>query len=210
MAGLVSGAMAPQQAAPMEEAPAAAAPQEAQGAAPADDYQAPAGVEQPGSQLKNPELNKIETGVEEKLASENRKMYMSIVLAAMQLGFSKQSHDKLVQGLNASPDVLKNISLICAGMMGMIFQQVQPDPNQFLPSAIPASVTMMCQVMEYAEQTGMAKFDSAAIAKCTAMTTEAVLAKFGVNKAKIQEAAAAQGGQPPAQGAPAAAPQQGA
>lgn len=158
MAGLVSNAMQPAaQAAPAQVAQpqGAAMPPAAGGAAP----EMPQGVENPGSNLQNPTLNQIETGVEQKIGPEYLDMYKSIILAAMELAFSEKTHAQLLKGLQSSPDIAKNVSLIVAGMIGIIFSQAKQDPNQFVPAAMPASIVIMCQVLEFAEQSGMVKLD---------------------------------------------------
>jgi len=207
MAGLVSNAMQPAaQAAPVAQPQGAATPPAAGGAAP----EMPQGVENPGSNLQNPTLNQIETGVEQKIGPEYLDMYKSIVLAAMDLAFSEKTHAQLLKGLQSSPDIPKNVSLIVAGMVGIIFSQAKQDPNQFVPAAMPASIVIMCQVLEFAEQSGMTKLTPELIAQCTNLTSQAVLKKFGIDGAKLRQAVEAKGGEAPPEDAedqaPAAAP----
>lgn len=218
MAGLVSTAMQPQaaQAAPVAQ------PQGGAMAAPAAGAAAPAmpkGVENQGSNLQNQTLNQIEVGVEQKIGPEYQEMYKGIILAAMDLSFSEKTHAKLLQGLQSSPDITKNVSLIVAGMIGIIFDQSKQDPNKFVPAAMPASIVIMCQILEFAEQSGMVKLTPEMIAQCTNVTSQAVLKKFGIDGAKLRQAVEAKNGegaapdqaaqgQAPAVAAPAAAPAQ--
>jgi len=185
MAGLVSSAMQPA-AAPMAAPANAAAPTQSApgGAAPA----MPQGVEQQGSKLANPALNQIETGVEAKIAQKDLQMYQSIVVACMDLAYGQKTHQLMLKGLQSSPDIYKNVSLVCAGMIGMVFEQVKPDVNAFLPAAVPASVNLMCQLLEFAEKAGMIQLDDDGIAKCTDATVQAVLRKFGVDGGDIKQA----------------------
>ena len=203
MAGLVSNAMQPAaQAAPVAQPQGAAMPPAAGGAAP----EMPQGVENPGSNLQNPTLNQIETGVEQKIGPEYLDMYKSIVLAAMDLAFSEKTHAQLLKGLQSSPDIPKNVSLIVAGMVGIIFSQAKQDPNQFVPAAMPASIVIMCQVLEFAEQSGMTKLTPEIIAQCTNLTSQAVLKKFGIDGTKLRQAVEAKGGETPPEEADAQAP----
>jgi len=150
--------------------------------------QIPQGVEQPGSKLKDPTLNQIETGVEAKIPQQYQQMYQSIIVAAMDLAFNQKTHGQMVKGLQSSPDIYKNVSLVCAGMLGTIYEQVKPDANQFLPAAVPASMTLMCQLLDFAQQAGMVKITPEEVAKCTNDTAQAVLRKFGVDGAKVRQA----------------------
>lgn len=207
MAGLVSNATQ----APTDPA-AAAAPQSAPAAAPSGAAPAvPQGVENPGSNLQNPSLNQIETGVEQKISPQYQQMYKSIILAAMDLAFSEKTHGQLLKGLQSSPDIAKNVSLIVAGMIGIIFQQAKQDPNVFVPAAMPAAIVIMCQILDFAEQSGMTKLTPEMIAQCTNLTSQAVLRKFGIDGKKLGAAVQAKGngaGAPDAgaQAQPAAAP----
>lgn len=182
MAGLVGNAMQSSQAAP-QPAGTQAVPQGQ--AAPS---QIPQGVEQPGSKLKDQTLNQIETGVEAKIPQQYQKMYQSIIVSAMDLAFNQKTHGQMMKGLQSSPDIYKNVSLICAGMLGTIYEQVKPDPNQFLPAAVPASINLMCQLLDFAQQAGMVKITPDQVAKCTNDTAQAVLRKFGVDGAKVRQA----------------------
>lgn len=169
--GLISSGVEPQ-----------AAPAQAPSAA------KPVGAENPGSTLKNQILNQIEAGVEENIRPDDMRTYRAIMIAAMKLAFDEKTHPMLIKGLQSSPDVPKNISLICAGMLGMVWEQSKTDPNVFLPAAMPAAITLMCNIMEFAEQSGMVQVTPEVVSKCASNTTKAVLTKFGIDDAKVKEA----------------------
>lgn len=172
MAGLISGAMAPTPAA------APAAPQ-APAAAPTSN---------PASKLQNPLLQQVESGIEAKVSPQAKQMYLSIVVATMKLAFDASTHAMLIKGLKSSPDMVKNVSLICAGMVGMAYKQSKQKPETFVPGAVLASITLMCQILQFAEQSHMIQLTPDVIAHCTAATTNAVLTKFGIDKAKVRQA----------------------
>lgn len=210
MAGLVQSAMQQAPAAAPPAAPQAAGAPQA-GSAPAGNSQYSNGAEQPGSTLKDPTLNQIESGVEKAIQPQYMKTYQGIVVAAMDLSFNPKTHAQMVKGLKSNPDPYKSIPLVIAGMMGVIYEQAKPDPNAFLPAAMPASINMMCQLLSFAQQSGMTQIDSQKVARCTSDTAQAVLKKFGVDGSKVRAAvqsgptgAAPPAGQP---AAPAAAPQ---
>lgn len=194
MAGLIAGAM-PQAAAPA----APAAPMAPAATAPA------APMANPGAHLQNPILQQVESAVESKVSPQSKGMYLSIVTAAMKLAFDAKTHPQLLKGLQSSPDMVKNVSLICAGMVGIIYQQAKQQPEVFVPASVLASITLMCQILQFAEQSKMLQLTPDVVAHCAAATTNAVLAKFGIDKAKVHEAVSAG----KAQQAPGAAPVQG-
>lgn len=172
MAGLISGAMAPTPAA------APAAPQAPAAAPPSN----------PASKLQNPLLQQVESGIEAKVSPQAKQMYLSIVVATMKLAFDASTHPMLIKGLKSSPDMVKNVSLICAGMVGMVYKQSKQKPEAFVPGAVLASITLMCQILQFAEQSKMIQLTPDVVAHCTAATTNAVLAKFGIDKAKVRQA----------------------
>lgn len=173
MAGLISGAMAPTPAA------APVAPPAAPPAVP---------TANPGSKLSNPLLQQVESGIETKVPPQSKQMYLSIVVATMKLAFDAKTHPLLIKGLKSSPDMVKNISLICAGMVGMVYKESKQKPEAFIPGAVLAAMTLMCQILQFAEQSRMIEITPEVVADCTAATTEAVLAKFGIDKSKVKQA----------------------
>jgi hypothetical protein len=170
MAGLIAGATAPTPA-----------------AAPVAPAAAPTGAN-PGSKLKNPLLQQVESGIEAKVSPQTKQMYLSIVVATMKLAFDAKTHPLLIKGLKSSPDMTKNIALICAGMIGMVYKESKQKPEAFVPGAVLAAMTLMCQILQFAEQSRMIEITPEVVADCTAATTEAVLAKFGIDKGKVKQA----------------------
>ncbi len=190
MVGLVSSAMAP-------PAPAAVAPSSPVAAA------APGPTANPPV-LKNPLLAQIEQGIEAKIKPESSGMYHSIVVASMKLAFDATTHASLVKGLQSSPDIIKNVSLVCAGIIGTVFHESKQDINKFLPAAVPAALTLMCQILDYAEQSKLVQLTPDNVAQCSTSTGSAVLRKFGIDKNQVNQAVAA-GKNPPASAAPTSA-----
>ncbi len=150
---------------------------------------APAPAEQSGGQpqVTNPLLAQIEQGVESKIKPESAQMYHGIVAASMKLAFDPSTHSNLQKGLSSSPDMVKNISLICAGIVGTVYEQTKQDINKFLPVAVPAALTLMCNIMSYAEQSQMIQLNPDNVAQCASSTSSAVLNKFGINKDKVAQ-----------------------
>lgn len=177
MAGLISGAMTPS--APVApQAPAAPQPQQGQNVPTAN----------PGAHLQNPLLQQVETAIEAKVSPQSKQIYLSIVVATMKLAFDAKMHPMLVKGLKSSPDIVKNVSLICAGMVGMVYKESKQKPEVFVPGAVLASITLMCQILQFAEQSHMIELTPDVVSHCTAATTQAVLTKFGIDKDKVRQA----------------------
>lgn len=168
-------------------APQAAAP-EAQAAPAAPAGQFPTGAEQPGSTLKNPILNQIETEVEATLKPEQQRMYQGIMVAGMKLAFDPKTHPKLLEGLKSSPDMGKNISLVCVGIISMIFDQTKPDVNEFLPAAVPAVINLMCQIMEFAEGAGLVEVTPELTAAASSAAVKGLFKKAGIDDNMVKQA----------------------
>jgi hypothetical protein len=165
-------------------------------------------------ELQDPILKQIEDGIEAKVKPELKQLYQSIVTAAMSIMFGKETHALMQKRLASDPDITKAVSSAVADLIAGIYNKIgarlPPDDKQkFLPAAALASVTLMCQMLDYAEKTGGAQVSEDMAGKCAQMTTSAVLQKFGVGPDKVQKAvqmaqaqqAGAPGGAaPPAQG----------
>ena len=196
MAGLVQSAMQQSVATTPQAAPqAAGAISTSPAGAPSAQYSN--GAEKPGSTLKDSTLNQIETGVEKAIQPQYQQMYESNMVAAMDLAFNPKTHAQMVNGLKSNPDPYKSIPLVVAGMMGVIYEQAKPDPNVFLPSAIPASINLMCQLLNFAEQSGLTQIDPKKVADCTDATSQAVLRKFGIDGSKVRAAVSGDAGAAP-------------
>lgn len=164
-----------------QTAPAAADPMAAPGATPTG-----------GSDLKNPILKQIESSIEAKVSPKIKKTYLAIVVSAMKLCFDEKTNPSLIKGLKSSADIPKNVSLICAGMLGTIYKQSgHKNGQEFVSAAVPASMTLMCQILQFAEQSGMIQLTPQNVSQCAALTSQAVLKKFGIDHGKVQQAVAA-------------------
>ncbi len=191
MAGLLTptAAQQPQQADPAQPQDASAPPQGNQDASAAS--------------LNDPMLKQIEDGIEQAVPPEMKSMYQSIVVAGMNVMFSKETSNLMDQQLAVSDDVVANVSDGIAKLMMIIYNEAKQPADKFVPAAGLASLTLMCQFLDYAEQAKGVKLDETMIADCTKATTQKVLEKFGIKQDQVNQVIAAgqQGG--------AAQPQQG-
>jgi len=80
---------------------------------------------------------------------------------------------------------------------------MQSGKRMSVPAAMPASIYLMCQMLDFAEQGGMLKITPDDVATCTQATTNAVMDKFGITQDKVH--AAVQAGQQSNQNQPAQA-----
>ena len=151
------------------------------------------GVAPKAPALSDPILKQIEAGIEAKVPPQLRSMYKSIVVAGMAVMFSAKTHDLVKKRLASSNDLSSNVSTgianMIAGLSNEILHKLPPDQKQaFLPAAILASLTLMCQLLNYAEKTGGPTMTPAIVEGCVQATTRAVLQKFGVGQQQIQQA----------------------
>jgi hypothetical protein len=179
MAGIIAGAAA---------APQAAAP------APTG---APAG---PSSNIVDPMLNKTKMAVEAKVGQQIKQTFMQIEMAGLALVTQGQMPSLILKKIQGNPDVAGVVSDGVANVIAMIYNEVsgkmQPDQSkafapQFLAAAPAASVAIMCQVLDMAEQALKIQMTPDLIAKTTQATTTKVLTKLHVSQDQIQQAIAA-------------------
>lgn len=154
--------------------------------------------------LSDPILQQVEQGVEQSVPPEYQQMYQSIVLAGMNVMFSKDTAGLVDQQLQASDDVVKNVSDGVAKLIMIVFNEAKQPPEKFIPAAGMASISLMCQALDYSEQTQGVKVDETMVADCTKATTQKVLQSFGITPDQVNQVISAgqqQGGQTPAEGA---------
>lgn len=182
MAGLLQSTRAPAQ---QPGQPAAAAPADA--AAPGQITTA----DQASEQLDDPLLKQAEQQMDAAVPQEHRAMYDAIVVAGMNVMFSPDTADLMEQQLAAGGDLAANVSDGIAKLIMIVFNETGQDPNAFAPAAVLASVSLMCQALDYAEQAHGAQVNEEVIATCTKQTQIAVLKIFGISEEQVNQVAAA-------------------
>lgn len=158
-------------------------------------------------QVNDPILKQIESNIDQQVPPEYKQMYESIVLAGMEVMFSKDTNGLLEQALQQSGNIVDNVSTGISQLIMVIFNQAKQDPNQFIPAAGLASITLMCHALDYWEGTGGGQVTEDLVAQCTKATTAKVLKNFGISQGQVDQTVAAgqqQGGAQPQAGAPAA------
>lgn len=199
--------------------PMAAAGQPAP-AAMATPQQAPAQGMSPPSQtsLADPILQKIETGIQSKIAPQAKSMFISCVNAGMSAMFGPQTGKMVIAKLNSSQNLTADIPTGVANIFAMIYNEVGPKLQQqqrqqiFIPAMLAAAAVLACHALDTAEKLGRIKVTPQIAGQVIHDSAMACLAKLKIGPQQIQQAtqqgqspnAAAQGQQPPA-----AAPAQG-
>lgn len=160
-----------------------------------------------GQEVNDPILKQIESNIDQQVPPQYKQMYESIVLAGMEVMFSKDTSQLLEQALNQPGNIVDNVSTGIAQLIMVVFNQAKQDPNQFIPAAGLASITLMAHALDYWEGTGGGQVTDQLVADCTKATTAKVLKNFGISQDQVDQTVAAgqqQGGAQPQAGAPAA------
>lgn len=141
--------------------------------------------------LDDPILKQIEQGIDEQVPPEHRKMYDSIVVAGMNVMFSKDTSQMLDQQLDQDGELPQLVSDGIAKLIVLVFHESKQDVNAFAPAAALAAISLMCQALDYYEASGRGTLTPEIVAACTKATTEAVLDKFGITPDQLNQVAAA-------------------
>lgn len=169
--------------------------------------------------LHDPILKQIEQGIEEKIPAEMKDAYLAIVVAGMQIMFSKETSKLMDQTLAMPGDQVTNISQGVAKLMILIYNEskkgAQDKGGMDVRMAVPAAITLLCQALDYWEATKGGQVTPEVAAEATKQTMKATLKAFGIGEDKIaktieagqQQGGAADPGAAPAAGPDAAAPQ---
>lgn len=154
--------------------------------------------------LNDPILKQIEQGIEEKIPPQMKSAYLAIVVAGMQIMFSKETSQLLDRTLEMPGDMVSNISQGIAKLMGLIYNESKKGGGQGMDvrMAVPAAITLLCQALDYAEHAKSLQVTPEIAANATKQATMATLKMFGIGEDKVNKAIAAgqqQGSAPPDQ-----------
>lgn len=168
------------------------------------------GVPQQGGEIQAPQdpiLAQVEQGIEEQVPDDLRQGYDAIVLSGMDVMYNPKTADLMNQQLAQSDDVVANVSDGIAKLMMILYSESK---GQFsIPAAGLASISLMCQALDYWEKTGGGEVTEDLVAQATKATMLKVLEKFGITGKQLQQVMAA-GQQAQAGGAGAGQAQSGA
>ncbi len=153
--------------------------------------------------IDDPILQQIERGIEEKVPPELKKQYLAVVVAGMRIMYGEETSHMIDEQLQASDDIVKNVSEGIAKLMMLIHSESKGKMS--IPAAALAALSLMAQALDYAEKKFGIEVTPEIAAEATKATSMEVLKVFGIDQAQIDEHIA-KGQQ---QGAGAAQPQTG-
>lgn len=144
------------------------------------------------SNLADPLLQQIEQKLEAKVPPQLMKQYQAIVVSGMAILYNAKTAQFIKQRMQASPDMVENVSKGVADLIMMVFQNSgqhasKAATEQFFQASMLACVTLMCQVLDMTEKVGAVKVTSDMIGKCTQATYKATMAHFGVTPQMVQQ-----------------------
>jgi hypothetical protein len=163
--------------------------------------------------LNDPVLQQIEQGIEDKVPAEMKDAYLAIVVAGMQIMFSKETSKLVDQSLDMPGDLMANVAQGISKLMILIYNESKKNGGEGMEvrMSVPAAITLMCQALDYVESTRGTKVTPEMAAECTKQTMTATLKAFGITEDQVNQTIQAgqqQGGGAAPADAGAEAPQQ--
>lgn len=149
------------------------------------------------SGMGDPLLQKTKTGVETKVSPAIRQQFLRIENAGLALITQGDMPQRVLQKIQGNPDVADAVSDGVANTLALVYNEVSSKmpaaqkkdfDTSFLAAAPTASIAIMCQVLDMAEQALKIKVTPDLIAQCTQQTTTKVLLKLHVSQDQIQQA----------------------
>ena len=133
-----------------------------------------------------------------KVPPEMKSAYERIVLAGMKVMFSQETHKMMLQELQGEGPIEQRLAKGIAGLMAILWKQ----SNQTMPPqlVVPAAMELLLEAIDFINESGQEEVDEQTIGEAIRLTIGAVLQQFGVNEETVKQAAAQEGGQPPAGG----------
>lgn len=143
----------------------------------------------PEGQLQDPILQQIEQGVEQAVPPDMKQGYNNIVNAGMAVMFSKGTSAMMDDQLQASPDIVANVSDGISKLMVMLYNESK---GQMQIEAVGlAAVTLMAQALDYWEKSGGGQVTEEIVNEATKQTMTKTLEKFGITGDQLKQVIAA-------------------
>ena len=108
--------------------------------------------------------------------------YQKVVLAGMKVMFSKETHEMVLEQMQASGPMGVKLGKSIAGLMLLLFQQ----SNKTLPPQllVPAGAYLMAQAADYVKKSGQ-PVSSMDVAQGMEIMVDTLLHQFGVDPNKL-------------------------
>lgn len=145
------------------------------------------------TKISDPMLRQIERGIDQKVPPQLRKQYLATLVAGMKIIYHSEMNQRITDKIKNTLDLKKDISEGVANIVAMIFNEVSKTmddttKSNFVAAAMPAGVSLMCQLLDYSEKiTGnqVTKEMTAEVAQATSVT---LMRKFGIDEARVKQA----------------------
>lgn len=142
-----------------------------------------------GEQIDDPILKQIEQNIEQQVPPELRNGYNSIMLAGMDIMFSKETANLMNQQIESNPDIVQAVSEGIANLMMLIYSESQGKME--IPAAGLASIALMAQALDYWEKAYGGTVTPEIVNEATKATMAKTLEKFGITQDQVQQVIAA-------------------
>ncbi|APB99011.1 hypothetical protein [Polynucleobacter asymbioticus] len=134
--------------------------------------------------FNDPTLAKLAAQIEAKVPVSGKAQCLAIENSGMQLMFSPKLN--FMQKFIKFDDVLGSVPKAVGMLAANIYSQ--SNKKMSIPMAGPASLVLMCHILDYGEQTAGLKLTPKLIGQCTQATGGAVLKAFGIGEQQINQA----------------------
>ena len=135
---------------------------------------------------KDPLLDQMIDQLEAALPKQHKDDYQKIVVAGMRVLFSDQTHKFLNEGIERNKENLPKGAIEgTVKLIGLIYQESQGKMK--IELAVPAAITLMCLILDYAEAATGAQTSKDVLAKMIQALTQEVLTYFKIDQNKMAQ-----------------------
>jgi len=134
-------------------------------------------------QVHDPILDQMIQQIEAQLPPGKKADYQAIVVSGMKMLFHDTTHKYLqkavAQGQVNPPTAVKGV----VSMLAVIYQH--SNQRMSIPMAVPAGITLLCHILDYAEKASGAQTDRNTLAQMVHALTIAILKFFKIDQNKL-------------------------
>lgn len=136
----------------------------------------------------NPLLAKIQEDIEAKISEEQKEDFLNAVKAGKHILFDPSTHQNME--LIKNPASRKDpVNTIANGVAGLGYVMYMQSKKQISPDVlIPALIVLMCEVMDFGEQSFGLQVDNQLVAATTKELIAQIYTKLGVKPEDLQQA----------------------
>jgi hypothetical protein len=138
------------------------------------------------AELSNPLLQQAQDKVEAGLTPQNRADYTKIVVAGLHIALDK-GPDGILASIGKSKDPITDAA---KGAISLVMIMRKEAKGVMPPKAmVPAALTLMLKALDFVDRSKIAKVGQPELVRAMHVFTDFVLARFGISKAGLQNAA---------------------